>query len=65
MAIAGDDFAVIGSDTRLSSNYSIYTRDQSKLFKLSEHTVLGCSGCWCDTLQLTKVVKAQMQVSFL
>nr|QBH72813.1 proteasome subunit beta type [Liposcelis bostrychophila] len=64
VAIAGEDFAVIGSDTRLSSGYSIHTRDQPKLFKLSEKTVLGCSGCWCDTLQLTKVVKAQMQMYY-
>lgn len=64
VAIAGDDFAVIGSDTRLSSSYSIHTRDQSKLFKLSDKTVLGCTGCWCDTLQLTKVVKAHMQMYY-
>ncbi|KAL0280186.1 UNVERIFIED_CONTAM: hypothetical protein PYX00_001559 [Menopon gallinae] len=64
VAIAGNDFAVIGSDTRLSSNYSIFTRDQTKLFELSDSTIMGCSGCWCDTLQLTKVVKAQMQMYY-
>lgn len=31
---------------------------------MSDKTVLGCTGCWCDTLQLTKVVKAQMQMYY-
>lgn len=61
MAIAGDDFAVIASDTRLSSGYSIHTRDQNKLFGLSSLTVLASTGCWCDTLSLTALVKSQMQ----
>ncbi|XP_044752159.1 proteasome subunit beta type-1 [Coccinella septempunctata] len=62
IAIAGDDFVVIGADTRLSAGYSIYTRDQNKLFKLSNTTVLGCSGCWCDTLTLTRILNARMQM---
>lgn len=62
MAIAGDDFAVIGSDTRLSSGYVIHTRNQSKLFQLSPTTVLGSSGCWCDALALTSLVKARLQM---
>lgn len=62
VAIAGDDFVVIGSDTRLSSGYSIHTRDQNKLFKLSGKTVLGSTGCWCDTLSLTSLISARMQM---
>lgn len=62
MAIAGDDFAVIGADTRLSSGYSIHTRTQNKLFRLSEGTVLASTGCWCDTLALTSLVKVRMQM---
>lgn len=62
VAIAGEDFAVIGSDTRLSSGYSIHTREQNKLFQLSENTVLASSGCWCDTLALTSLVKVRMQM---
>ncbi len=35
VAVAGDDFAVIASDTRLSgSGYNILTRDQPKLFQV-------------------------------
>ncbi|XP_066148082.1 proteasome subunit beta type-1 [Euwallacea fornicatus] len=62
VAIAGDDYVVIGADTRLSAGFSIYTRDQSKLFPLSNTTVLGCSGCWCDTLTLTRILKSRMQM---
>ncbi|XP_019866068.1 proteasome subunit beta type-1 [Aethina tumida] len=62
VAIAGDDFVVIGADTRLSTGFSIYTRQQNKLFPLSKTTVLGCAGCWCDTLTLTRVLNSRMQM---
>nr|QBH72814.1 proteasome subunit beta type [Nicoletia phytophila] len=62
VAIAGEDFAVIASDTRLSTGFSIYTRNQSKLFPLSQKTVLGCSGCWCDTLTLTRILEARLKM---
>lgn len=53
---------IIGADTRLSAGFSIYTRNQNKLFPLSSTTVLGCSGCWCDTLTLTRILKSRMQM---
>ncbi|XP_057667168.1 proteasome subunit beta type-1 [Diorhabda carinulata] len=62
VAIAGDDFVVIGADTRLSSGFSIFTREQNKLFPLSSTTILGCAGCWCDTLTLTRILKSRMQM---
>ena len=34
LAIAGDDFSVIGSDLRLSEGYSIHTRDCPKTYTL-------------------------------
>ncbi|XP_022195016.1 proteasome subunit beta type-1-like [Nilaparvata lugens] len=62
VAIAGEDFAIIGSDTRLSTGYSIETRNQTKLFRLSSKTVLGCTGCWCDALSLAHLMQARMQM---
>ncbi|XP_018321003.1 proteasome subunit beta type-1-like [Agrilus planipennis] len=62
VAIAGDDFVIIGADSRLSTGFAIYTRDQNKLFSLSKSTVLGCSGCWCDALTLTRILSARMQM---
>lgn len=62
VAIAGEDYAIIAADTRLSSGYSIHTREQNKSFKLSDKTVLASTGCWCDTLSLTSLVSARMQM---
>ncbi|XP_034232325.1 proteasome subunit beta type-1 [Thrips palmi] len=62
VAIAGEDFSVIGSDTRLTVGYAINTREQSKLFRLSDKTVLGSCGCWCDVLTLTRVLTARLQM---
>jgi len=62
VAIAGEDYALIASDTRLSGNgYSIFSREQPKLFKLSDKTVLGSTGCWCDILTFTKVADMRMK----
>jgi len=62
VALAGKDFCVIASDTRLSTGFSIYTREQSKLFKLPNNSVLGSTGCWCDTLTFTRTLSARMQM---
>jgi len=62
VAVAGTGFAVIASDTRLSSGFSIYTRDQPKLYPLTKSTVLGCSGCWCDVLSMTRLIDARMKL---
>lgn len=59
MAIAGKDYAIIASETRLSTGYSIYTRDQPKMFQLTSKAVLGSTGCWCDALTFAKVIEAR------
>jgi len=63
VAIAGEDYAIIASDTRLSSGqgYSILSREQPKLFNLSKSTVLGSTGCWCDILTFNKVAEMRMK----
>lgn len=61
VAIAGKDFAVIASETRLSSGYQIYTRDQPKMFELTDKTVLGITGCWCDALTFAKVIGTRVK----
>ena len=63
LAIAGDDFSVIASDTRLSEGFQVYTRDQPKTYQLyvngqicyacdywgfnCTHKVLINEGAWC------------------
>lgn len=61
VAIAGKNYAIIASETRLSTGYSIYTRDQNKLFQLTPNTVLGSTGCWCDALTFAKVIQARVK----
>jgi len=62
VAIAGEDYCVVASDTRLSGDgYSIFSRETPKLFKLSDKTVLGSTGCWCDILTFTKVAEMRLK----
>lgn len=61
VAIAGKDFAIIASETRLSTGYQIYTRDQPKMFQLTPQTILGSTGCWCDALTFAKVIEARVK----
>lgn len=61
VAIAGPDYAIIASETRLSSGYNIYTRDQSKLFQITSNSILGSTGCWCDALTFSKVIEARVK----
>lgn len=61
VAIAGKDYAIIASETRLSTGYQIYTRDQPKLFQLTSSTILGSTGCWCDALTFAKVIEARVK----
>ncbi|XP_054157030.1 proteasome subunit beta type-1-like [Oppia nitens] len=60
VALAGPDFVVIGSDTRLSTGFQILTRDQTKLFELTPKCILGSTGCWCDILTFRKVLDARL-----
>ena len=61
VAIAGKDFAIIASETRLSVGYNIYTREQPKMFQLTPKTILGITGCWCDALTFAKVIETRVQ----
>ncbi|KAK2567138.1 Proteasome subunit beta type-1-B [Acropora cervicornis] len=62
LAIAGEDFSVIATDTRLSQGFSIHTRYSPKSYQLTNSTVLGCAGFHGDCLTLTKVIKARLQM---
>lgn len=64
LAIAGEDFAIIASDTRLSQGFSIHSRHSPKNYKLTNTTVLGCSGFHGDCLTLTKHITARLQMYY-
>ncbi|KAL5715768.1 proteasome endopeptidase complex [Ranunculus cassubicifolius] len=56
VAIAGSDYCVIASDTRMSTGYSILTRDYSKICKLADKCILASSGFQADVKALQKVL---------
>lgn len=61
VAIAGKDYAIVASETRLSTGYQVYDRNVSKLFQLTPKTVLGSAGCWCDALTFAKVIETRVR----
>lgn len=61
VAISGKGYAIIASETRLTTGYQIYTRKQPKLFPLTSKTILGSTGCWCDVLTFAKVIETRIK----
>lgn len=62
LAIAINDYAIIAADTRLSSGYSIMTRDSSKLHELTSSCILGSAGCKTDIDQLRSILDIKMKM---
>ncbi|XP_066467483.1 proteasome subunit beta type-1 [Tiliqua scincoides] len=62
LAIAGENFSIVASDTRLSEDYAIHSRDSPKCYKLTDKTVIGCSGFHGDCLTLTKIIEARLKM---
>ncbi|XP_036623340.1 proteasome subunit beta type-1-like [Trichosurus vulpecula] len=62
LAIAGEDFSTVASDTQLSEGFSIHTWDRPKCYKLTDKTVIGCSGFHGDCLTLIKITEARLKM---
>jgi hypothetical protein len=57
IGISGKDFAILGSDSRLSRGYSILCRDSAKQIQLTDNCVLVSAGMKADRDTLHKVQK--------
>ncbi|OZJ04644.1 hypothetical protein BZG36_02044 [Bifiguratus adelaidae] len=61
LAIAGEDFCIIASDTRQSNGYSINSRYAPKTYKVSETSVLATTGFHADGLTLVKRLDQRLE----
>lgn len=60
-AIAGDDFVVSVSDTRMTQfEVNILTRNTEKIHILNDKIILNTSGFYGDVLQLKRVLSARI-----
>ncbi|VDM65583.1 unnamed protein product [Strongylus vulgaris] len=60
-AIAGENFAIVASDTRMSQmEINILTRDAEKVHVLNDSVILATSGFYGDVLQLKRVLQARL-----
>uniref|UniRef100_A0A7S2R8J7 Proteasome subunit beta n=1 Tax=Rhizochromulina marina TaxID=1034831 RepID=A0A7S2R8J7_9STRA len=48
VGVAGQGFAVLAADTRLSKGFSILSRNVTRIHQLTESVYLGISGCQAD-----------------
>jgi 20S proteasome subunit beta 6 len=60
IGISGKDFAIVGSDSRLSRGYSILSRDQPKMVQLTDQCVLASAGMRADRDTLHKMLRARL-----
>jgi 20S proteasome subunit beta 6 len=54
VGVAGEDYIILASDTRLSDKYVIRSRNVSRLYEVSDEVFFGASGCLADIVQLNK-----------
>lgn len=60
-AIGGNGFVVAAADTRLSRGYNILTRDQPRIFKMTDKNLFASTGCWCDCLTFVKNLEIRVK----
>lgn len=57
LAVAGEDYCIVASSTRMSTGYSILTRESSKMLQLSPQVVIASAGMQADTKALHKMLQ--------
>lgn len=59
LAIAGSDYCIVAGSTRMSTGYSILTRERTKLNQISPTCVIASAGFQADITTLVKVLKVR------
>lgn len=62
ISVAGEDYAIVASDTRLSEGYSILSRAQPHLYQMQSNCVVGCVGFHGDCLTFTKTLEIRLKM---
>ncbi|ETV79799.1 hypothetical protein H257_07021 [Aphanomyces astaci] len=62
LAVAGKDFVVVAGDTRLSTGYSILSRDETKIHEVAPNVLLASPGSFNDVVQLRGVLGIRSQM---
>ena len=57
VALRGPNYSIVAADTRLSTGYSIHTRDCSRVSQLTSQCAIATSGMHADTVALYKNLK--------
>jgi len=57
VALRGPNYSIVAADTRLSTGYSIHTRDCSRVSQLTSQCAIATSGMHADTVALHKNLK--------
>ena len=61
VAIAGADYIIIASDSRLTQGYEILSHNVCRLHPLTSRCVLGNSGCWTDMCTLKRILDVEIK----
>lgn len=62
IGVAGEDFAVIASDTRLSEGYTILSRNAPHLYQVQPNCVVGSVGFHGDSLTFIKNLQIRLRM---
>ncbi|KXZ44113.1 hypothetical protein GPECTOR_73g634 [Gonium pectorale] len=57
VAVAGEDYCIVAGSTRMSTGFSILTRDASMLLQLSDKVVIASAGMQADRKALHKLLQ--------